>query len=730
MSELLVVERVLATSSTGTIFSARGISGALLRVRSAMPVLVGVGEAYAVVGSETRYRDKSGRSWRQLEATSIQRERVTGRLLGAWLEQLPHLGPVRAKRLLDTFGDQVLDVLSDASNLDLIAEAIDPRRPALALRIAAAVLLATCAKSSQESALVAEARFLKFLEDNGVDDRRAARQLWRLLGSNAADERLVSNPYLAASVMGWKQADHLGIRLLATRQDVSDPAHHIDRQHGAIDNIWRGLLATGDTSISGLELQRQLSRRGVDADEALMAIYGAIPPSSPEHFVRAPGAAWIEDDLASRISAMSCAPSKAKSWSPDDLISLVTNAEDVVGFRLTAEQRNAVLSLLCRPFGVLQGGAGVGKTAVTKVLCEAWEMLGGTCVLTALSGKAALQLSRGASSISRPRIAFTAARLLRTLFARREMQKEGREAPPDWPSIDSKTLVIVDESSMVDTPTLRQLSEHLKPGTHLLLVGDHGQLPSVGFGRVFHDLVEDGRHVISMNRVMRQAEDSPIPTAATCIREGRVPELDVFSGQESGIYLLPTSKKERLSAWKAVYEELRGRWHTGEVMAVAGLNASVDWLNLEASASYRRAKGQPALLRLGPFATVAVGEPVICRQNRYSDGLFNGLLGSVASTADDRLSVHWEGEPEARPLSAEAAADISLGYAITCHKSQGSSAQAVVVLLEDTRLVTREWLYTAVTRARRLVVLVGERDVLQSAVERRTHRTTGFRLPH
>ena len=140
---------------------------------------------------------------------------------------------------------------------------------------------------------------------------------------------------------------------------------------------------------------------------------------------------------------------------------------------------------------------------------------------------------------------------------------------------------------------------------------------------------------------------------------------------------------------------------------------------------------QQQLLRLGPFATVGIGDPVVCRQNRYADSLFNGMLGVVTATdSEGQISIHWDGEPEPRQLSIEAAGDIGLGFAITCHKSQGSSARAVVVLLENSRLVTREWIYTAITRARDLVVLVGDPNVLDAAIDRRAQRTTGFRFEH
>ena len=119
---------------------------------------------------------------------------------------------------------------------------------------------------------------------------------------------------------------------------------------------------------------------------------------------------------------------------------------------------------------------------------------------------------------------------------------------------------------------------------------------------------------------------------------------------------------------------------------------------------------------------------MVATGNRYQDGLFNGLLG-VIDTSEEEVTVHWDGENTVRPLPKEAEHDIELAYAITCHRSQGSSSHSVITLLEPSRLVTREWLYTAITRSRELAILVGDSSEIANALARRTTRTTGFSLP-
>ena len=121
--------------------------------------------------------------------------------------------------------------------------------------------------------------------------------------------------------------------------------------------------------------------------------------------------------------------------------------------------------------------------------------------------------------------------------------------------------------------------------------------------------------------------------------------------------------------------------------------------------------------------------PVVATANRYQDGLFNGLLGVVDSIAGPEVAIKWDGEFEPRSLPREAEPDIELAYAITCHRAQGSSSQVVVIVVEESRLITREWIYTAITRARDLVLLVGEVEALNRGIGCTMRRTTGFSLP-
>ena len=131
--------------------------------------------------------------------------------------------------------------------------------------------------------------------------------------------------------------------------------------------------------------------------------------------------------------------------------------------------------------------------------------------------------------------------------------------------------------------------------------------------------------------------------------------------------------------------------------------------------------------RLGVYARVYPGDPVICTRNYYKFGVVNGQLGQVTRIHPE-IEIAWDGNDRnaSAPIPPEMRLDVSLAYAITCHKSQGSASPAVIVALEDAPMVTREWLYTAITRARQHVLIVGERHALKKVIERRSFRRTGF----
>lgn len=713
----VTVTAIVSQLPVGTIFSAIVADGSPVRVKLREQLPVTVGDQYSVSGTTEVYNDRFGRSHVQIVSDRADRLRTHGGLIVPWLRTLDGLGEVRAKRLFEAFGDDLSDVLMDAERLNDVANAIEPKKPKLGRMLAAKVLAALLQRQAADEMAFAELAFRRRLEEGGVTDAKAARMLWRLIGSRDAEAVLMRNPYLGAGLLPWRHVDHLGLHILA--ESIPDPSVHPSRLAGACVAAWAEILRQGDTAATeevflaklegmlGNGLAPAAAQEGIKQNQILVR----------DGLWRAPGAAWLEDDLSRRIAALA----KQKESTARDLHEDVHAAEDRTEMVLTLEQKSAVAGILGCHFSALQGGAGTGKTTVMKVLVDAWEHTRGRVIMACMSGKAAEVLASAVSSRHVKRRVRTVARLLADLDQRDRIVEEGGDPPEELARLDGNTMLIIDEASMVDTPSMHQIACRLPPGARLLLVGDDGQLPPVGIGRVFHDYVEDGQHVFRLTQVLRQASGNPIALQAAEVREGNTPEMEAFVGLADGIFWLPCKTVEVVKTVERVRKALDPS-SAGDLLVCACLRDTVTALNRAQVALRTR---ETASLRVNALTTIAVGDPVVCTKNHYRHGLVNGLVGRIEAIDED-IMVRWTGWPQVSPLDEEVWDDIDLAFALTCHKAQGSSASRVIVALDRSRVTTREWIYTAITRARHQVVLVGEIDIVEEAVTRPSRRLTGF----
>ncbi len=544
----IAVDRLLPSPGPGVAFSGLDERGDRTIVVLRHSRTVAVGEAYRVEGDTHPWIDRRGRRHRRVIAPDATRIRTSGALLLPWLRATPGLGETRARRLLARWGAELPRVLLDGARMLEIAAVLDPRRPVLGAKLAGFIQAGFIGRREDERGGLAEADFRVELERAGVADPAVARQLWRLLGTVDAWERLVRRPYAAAALLPWAVVDGLAARL-ADLADTNLDHDRADRLAGACDSVVREMLSAGDTAIRPADLLARLASRGVPGPLAVEAGVSAGRLVRSRDMFRAPGAAHLEASLVSHLSRLrSCGGQGLDvraAWP-----AAVRRAERGTGLRLTGQQRGALQGLLDQSVSLLQGGAGVGKTAVTRVLAAAWSECGGEVVLVALSGKAAHRLS---SAAGRP--AFTIARLLHSLSARKAMPT-GRLAvgpssaagpmppdsdvgqscehrPPD--TLTARTMVVVDEASMVDLCSLCSLVQRLPSGGRLVLVGDSGQLPPVGLGQCYHDLVAARQGVSELTEVVRQSSANPIVAVASAVRRGVMPDLPRFTGPAEGV---------------------------------------------------------------------------------------------------------------------------------------------------------------------------------------------------
>lgn len=699
----VAVTSVLSATAFGTIVGAVDEDGRRLRVRTSDPEPLAIGDVVDVHGEEKSFSDQHGIHI-QIDAPLVLRARTTGALVVPWLATLPGIGRTRARRLAETFGDDLIDVLRDRRRLDDVAAVLAPAQPATGARLSRRLFVEFASRDATETVGMAEGAFMARLEKLGLDDIRAARRLWQLIGSVDAFEKLTARPYLAAGMMAWEKVESLGRSILAARMPADEIEHHPDRLVGAVDACWRDILARGSTAAAPAMLERRLQRLGVTPARAIRLAQERHRTTGDDRLLRAPGAAYLERCVADHVDRLRRTAASTRQ--------VTAQPVDVRG--LSEEQRTAVDFVSARPLSVLHGGAGVGKTTTMRAVCAAHEAAGWRVLLCAISGKAALRLARATG-----RLAYTVARVLLALDAQAD------DPPPVEPhgiAIEPDTLLVVDEASMVDLVSWSRLLAHVSAGARVVMVGDPAQLPPVGLGRVFHDLVERGVDVFRLGTVVRQGAGNPIIDVSAQLREGRLPPLPRFAGREPGVFHIDCRTDEIEPTALELHRELVLA-PDADLLMVAARNATGASIARTIQAD-RRSRGRRGV-RFGPLLPwVSVGEPVVATANRYAEALTNGLMGEVVSL--EPPTFRFDGEREPRQVSDQALWELASAWCVTVHRAQGSEADTVIVLLDAPGMMNREWLYTAITRATRQVVLVGPREHLDGTALRREQRVTGM----
>ena len=388
---------------------------------------------------------------------------------------------------------------------------------------------------------------------------------------------------------------------------------------------------------------------------------------------------------------------------------------------LTLEQLQAVSMALSAKVSILTGQPGTGKTTALRALIGRLEASGRRYALACPTGRAAKRLSE---VTERP--AQTIHRLLgyspKTGFAFNARQRLDLD------------IVIVDEASMVDLPLMYRLVQAIDPATHLHLAGDVDQLPSVGPGNVLGDLIACGQiPVMRLTAIFRQAAHSLIITNAHRINQGQMPVFPKLTVDlKTDFFLFEKSKPD--SAAKCVVDIVQNRipQHFGfdpheDIQVLSPMrrgSAGVDELNRQLQEALNPPAPEKPEWRLGN-RTLRVGDRVMQIRNDYAKEIVNGDIGRIVDVDPKRRSVTvaFDQGQHLVPFTWPETSDLRHAFAATIHKAQGSEFPVVVipVLLQQRRMLNRNLLYTAITRAQKLCVLVGSRKAIQFAAENTNH---------
>lgn len=652
-----------------------------------------VGDRIEIMGRWTQHkkygRQMAASAWKRLvpdTADGIERFLASGAVKG--------IGPSLARRIVSAFGSQTMAVMEKEPKRLLEIEGIGAKK--------LAVITESFYEEKQVNDLALD------LETHGVSGRYAAR-LVQKYGEEALYV-LTEEPYrMIAEIdgIGFKTADQIA---LAYGMDPQSP----ERLAAGLTYVLQDMTQNGHVCIPDRELvyraslilrAEQLMLRDV-LTEALAMGQLCADDYGGETYVYMLQAYEEERGVAERIREMAAyTPPK-----PRRHVELFLDRwQESCQFQLAEGQREAVSQSLQSGMLVITGGPGTGKTTVVQAIIRLAEQEGLRIVLCAPTGRAAKRLAE-----TTERKGKTIHRLLvpegfaggRQVFE----YNETKQLPAD--------LVIVDEVSMLDMEMLYHLLQALSPHCRCILVGDADQLPSVGAGAVLHDIIQSEiLPVVRLQTIFRQKEGGRIVTNAHLINGGRLPVVNEdeefrfveFEREEQGadvicrLYAAETAEagdKFAVQVLSPMYKNPCG---------VDNLNAVIQ----SAVNGPQKGKGEHKAGKM----TFRTGDKVMQKQNNYDKGVFNGDIGEIFAVQDDIVYVRYP-EQDIK-YEGQEIDEITLAYAITVHKSQGSEYHTVIMTLVNSHgiMLQRNLLYTAVTRAKGKVILVGTKAALRTAVQ-------------
>jgi len=674
-----------------------------------------VGESLRLAGRWTSH-PRYGRQFEVRSYTTVLPATIQGirRYLGSGM--IKGIGPVMAGRMVDHFGTDILRVIEEEPARLVEVPGVGPKRTKLV------------AAAWEEQKAIKEV--MVFLQGVGVSTSLAVR-IYKKYQDGAIDV-VRHEPYrLAADVwgIGFKTADTIA-------QAVGIP-------HDSPERIKAGLQyslseATDDghcflpapNLITDAEKILEVGRELITPClEELVAAEGVVREKVPLGDNEVPAVYLVpfhraERSLASGLAdLLHASPDRMAAFQQVDWERALTWLRSRTGAELAAEQEEAVRLALTERVAVLTGGPGCGKSFTVRSIVELARARKAKVVLVAPTGRAARRLAELTGHE-----AATVHRLLQL--------QPGGEAKYDRDNPLDADLVVVDECSMIDLILANKLVKAVARGAHLLLVGDVDQLPSVGAGEVLRDLLAASGMIprVRLTRIFRQAQQSGIVVNAHLVNAGSPPRLHGFPD----FFWFTSDDPEETAALTVDIVARRIPHRFGldprrDVQVLTPMHrgpAGAGNLNiLLQQALTPHAEGQPERRYGG--RVFRVGDKVTQLRNNYdkgASGVFNGTVGVVTgmSLEDSKLTVLTD-EDESVDYAFDELDELTHAYAATIHRSQGSEYPAVVIPLtvSSWMMLQRNLLYTAITRAKRLIVLAGSRRALAVAV-----RTSGAGRRH
>jgi len=607
------------------------------------------------------------------------------------------IGPHFAKKLVKAFGEWVFDVIEQSPERLLELPGIGKKRQE---RVTSAWA---------EQKVIRE--IMVFLQSHGVGTSRSVR-IYKTYGEQAI-EKVRENPYrLALDIhgIGFKTADTLAQKLGIGPQSLlraQAGVRHVLQEWSGEGHCAAIRSTLCEMSAKLLEIPLPIIDQAIAAELTEGNLIAEINGS--DEFIFLTPLHRAEIGCAAHLNRLNHGDTP---WGVIDAEKAIPWVEEQTGMTLSQSQASAVRLVLQHKVSVITGGPGVGKTTLVNSLLKILKAKRVRIGLCAPTGRAAKRLTESTGMEAK-----TVHRLLEfdpTQFAFKHN---------DEYALDLDCLVI-DESSMMDVVLMNQLLKAIPTEAAVLIVGDVDQLPSVGPGSVLADIIDSGQiATVRLTEIFRQASTSKIITNAHRINQGQMPVADKTEAL-SDFYCLYADTPEEIFAklMQVVLERIpqRFKFHpVNDVQILTPMNRGglgARSLNIELQARLN-GHSEPKITRFGN--TYAPGDKVIQRINNYDKEVFNGDIGVIKSIdlEDSQVKILFDDREVDYEFSD--LDEITLAYATSVHKSQGSEYPVVVIPLamQHFMLLERNLLYTGVTRGKKLVVVIAQSKALAMAVK-------------